>query len=447
MKKLTSLLIILAVTSLLATTAFADPIHEAAIAGNLADLKRALDASADTNAKDENGATALHHAAGNGHKEVAELLIAKGADMAAKDNRFGSTPLHWAAYRGREKVVEVLIAKGADVNAANSLGRIPVHDAADQGHKKITEILITSGAEVNAKAGNGNTPLDLAVNNEEVTALLRKHGGKLGSIHVAARAGNDEAVKEFLATGTDVNAKNNGGFTPLDAATQGNSTKTVALLRKKGGKSGSEDSILVAVAMGNIDAVKQHLAAGADVELKCKSCGGTALCHTTSKEVVQLLLAKGANVNAKRNNGETPLHYAATKEVAELLIANSANKSAKDDSGETHLHHAAKYGRKEVVELLIAKGADVNAKRNNGQTPLHRAAGGGHKEVAELLIDNGADVNSKIEAGQYTGTPLDWAEGVSRRDSPEVKASKKGIADFLRKHGGKTGEELKAEGK
>ena len=116
-------------------------------------------------------------------------------------------------------------------------------------------------------------------------------------------------------------------------------------------------------------------------------------------------------------------------------------------SGETHLHHAAKYGRKEVVELLIAKGADVNAKRNNGQTPLHRAAGGGHKEVAELLIDNGADVNSKIEAGQYTGTPLDWAEGVSRRDSPEVKASKKGIADFLRKHGGKTGEELNAEGK
>ena len=96
------------------------------------------------------------------------------------------------------------------MNAANSLGRIPVHDAADQCHKKITEILITSGAEVNAKAGNGNTPLDLAVNNEEVATLLRKHGGKLGSIHAAARAGNDEAVKEFLAAGADVNAKNNG---------------------------------------------------------------------------------------------------------------------------------------------------------------------------------------------------------------------------------------------
>ena len=150
-------------------------------------------------------------------------------------------------------------------------------------------------------------------------------------------------------------------------------------------------------------------------------------------------LDASADTNAKDENGATALHHAATKEVAELLIANSANKNAKDDSGETHLHHAAKYGRKEVVELLIAKGADVNAKRNNGQTPLHRAAGGGHKEVVKLLIDKGADVNSKIEAGQYTGTPLDWAESVSRRDSPEVKASKKGIADLLRKHGAKEG--------
>ena len=77
---------------------------------------------------------------------------------------------------------------------------------------------------------------------------------------------------------------------------------------------------------------------------------------------------------------------------------------------------------------------------------MHRAAGGGHKEVAKLLIDKGADVNSKIEAGQYTGTPMDWAESVSRRDSPEDKAAKKEIADLLRKHGAKTEKELEAAG-
>ena len=64
---------------------------------------------------------------------------------------------------------------------------------------------------------------------------------------------------------------------------------------------------------------------------------------------------------------------------------------------------------------------------------MHDAAREGHKEVAELLIDKGADVNAKHDGD----TPLDWA--ISHKH-PET-------ADLLRKHGGKTREELKAEGK
>ena len=77
--------------------------------------------------------------------------------------------------------------------------------------------------------------------------------------------------------------------------------------------------------------------------------------------------------------------------------------------------------------LLIANGADVNAKDNRKVTPLHIAD---TKEIIELLIAKGADVNAKYNDGI---TPLDWANGTT--------------ADLLRKHGGKTGEELKAEGK
>ena len=71
----------------------------------------------------------------------------------------------------------------------------------------------------------------------------------------------------------------------------------------------------------------------------------------------------------------------------------------------------------------------MNAKGENGATPLIPAAATGHKEVVELLIAKGADVNAKPEDG---ATPLDWA-----KRHPETAA-------LLRKHGGKTGEELKA---
>ena len=60
------------------------------------------------------------------------------------------------------------------------------------------------------------------------------------------------------------------------------------------------------------------------------------------------------------------------------------------------------FGHKEVVELLIAKGADVNAKNDGGYTPLHQAAINGHKEIAELLIEKGANVNAKDGIGGKT---------------------------------------------
>ena len=156
---------------------------------------------------------------------------------------------------------------------------------------------------------------------------------------------------------------------------------------------------------------------------------------------VQAELDKGADVNAKNKDGWTPLNFATDgghKEVAELLIANGADVNAKDDQGSTPLKFAAYRGQKEIVELLIAEGADVNAKDDEGGTPLHLAAWRGHKETAELLIAEGADANAKIEAGKLKGqTPLDLA----------VKYKQTEIADLLRKHGGKTKKELKAEGK
>jgi len=205
------------------------------------------------------------------------------------------------------------------------------------------------------------------------------------------------------------------------------------------------DPIHDAVNRGDLAGVQAELDKGANVNAKMwrrtPLHSATAGGHT---EIAELLIDNGADVNANEDYGWTPLHLAAKyghREVAELLIAKDADMNAKKKDGWTPLHLAALYGHKEIVELLIAKDADVNLKTEEGATPLHEAAGWGHKEIVELLIARGVDVNAKSEWGD---TPLDWAASVDEEDPPGTKAAKREISDFLRKHGGKTGAELKA---
>ena len=92
------------------------------------------------------------------------------------------------------------------------------------------------------------------------------------------------------------------------------------------------------------------------------------------------------------------------------------------------MHRAAFWGYTEVVELLINNEVDVNAKDKYGCTPLHDAAEYSHLEIAEMLINRAPDMNALDNNG---ATPFDLANGET--------------ADLIRKHGGKTGKELKAE--
>jgi len=80
--------------------------------------------------------------------------------------------------------------------------------------------------------------------------------------------------------------------------------------------------------------------------------------------------------------------------VKQHLVAGT-DVNAKDKSGRTPLHHAA---NKEVAELLIAKGADVNAKRDYGWTPLMEATASGHKEIVELLRKHGGKTYAELKA-------------------------------------------------
>ena len=111
------------------------------------------------------------------------------------------------------------------------------------------------------------------------------------------------------------------------------------------------------------------------------------------EEIVQLLLEKGADVNAKDNDGRTALMFAAEKghtEIVQILLKKGADVNAEDEYGGTALMIAAENGHTEIIKLLLEKGADVNAKDWYGKTALMYAAYYGHTETVQLLLEKGA---------------------------------------------------------
>jgi len=179
-----------------------------------------------------------------------------------------------------------------------------------------------------------------------------------------------------------------------------------------------------AAAKGDLEKVKALLKDNPDLVFsKEEKYGDTPLHKATGKghkNVVELLLAEKADVNATNNDGYTPLHVAAyqgDKDVAAMLLANKANVNAKDNYGQTPLLWAAGSDRKDVAELLLGDGADVNAKKNIGLTPLAMAAMKGYRDLVELLLTNKADINAKDNNGM---TPLFLAALKGHTDVAEI---------------------------
>jgi ankyrin repeat protein len=173
------LLIVLAVSiSACKSSSSLGSIHDAARDGDLQKVTMLLKDSPELALKEDKGAlTPLHWAAENGHRDVAELLLANKADVNAKDNN-GYTPLSWAAKAGHKDVAELLLANGANVNAIDTMGRTPLHWAAAGNHKDIVDLLLSNRADVNAPDNDHATPLRWAADHKDIVDLLRRNGGR-----------------------------------------------------------------------------------------------------------------------------------------------------------------------------------------------------------------------------------------------------------------------------
>ena len=160
-------------------------------------------------------------------------------------------------------------------------------------------------------------------------------------------------------------------------------------------------------------------------------------CKNNDVEAVRMFLADGPNLHEVDKDGNTPLETACQNwgsiELVKLLI-NSGSKINTSVDGWTLIHQSALYTDVEVVALLIEKGADVNVV-HEGSTPMHEVAERDDRnEVINLLIIKGANLNPIDREGK---TPLDIAIDIGFKET----------VDLIRKHGGKTSAELKAEGK
>lgn len=133
-------------------------------------------------AQSSDGWTPLHLAAFFGHPDLADALVAAGANLNARSsNAMKNTPLHAAAAGGQVALVELLLKRGADPNATQESGWTALHSAAQAGNRQMVEALLANGAHVNARAANNQSPLDLALSKgrPEIAALLEQLGATL----------------------------------------------------------------------------------------------------------------------------------------------------------------------------------------------------------------------------------------------------------------------------
>lgn len=189
----------------------------------------------------------------------------------------------------------------------------------------------------------------------------------------------------------------NGHDEILEVATNRHTKK----ISDSGFRSDAEDrrrALIDAVSQGNREKIELLIAQGADVNARDGN-GNTPLmlaARSGHSEIVQFLIARGADVHLKDNLGNTPLidtaRYASefALKVIEILLAEGANVQAKNIYSNTALINAVRSGRSDVVELLVKEGADVDARSKTGQTALKLAADALRKDVIEVLTEYGA---------------------------------------------------------
>lgn len=354
--------------------------------------------------------TPLLFAAKAGNKEVVAALLAKGADVSAPlEGRPGGKTAMWEA--ANKEIAQQLFDAGADVNGSSLRVDSPMGAAAERGNRELVEWFLANGADRDPAIVRAIFQKALKNGKMEIVALLVKEEtiDPVIRTQLAAQLGDRPLVELCLAKVTNPNDFHLVEAL-LTAAGEGH-REVVEVLVKKGIKDASGTALVRATVTGHKEVVAYLLDTGGNVK------GGwdnfTLLHLAGNREVAELLLARGADLDAKRWCGRTPLFCAVEnnrKEVAEFLIKKGANVNVIIKTDGSPLVVAARKSLTDMAKLLIEHGANVNAKDHLDATALHYAAANDNPDLAALLLGKGADpdapLNSKATAATYrSGAP------------------------------------------
>ena len=399
-----------------------------------------LDEGVDPNAtRDQHDDDAFISALKRGHKDIVKLLLEKGAYVNGHRGKYAQaiTPLYVASEYASEDVVRLLLEFGADVNIVGGYWGTALQVASYQGKKDSVQLLLEWGSNVNTLAGNRyGSALTCAscTGNKDIVQLLLEWGANVNiqtgndfgpALIVASFYNHKEIVELLLEWGADVNCPGGKYGSALIAASFGNHKEIVELLLEWGAdvnfpgevnfysheKYGTAliqaasyagncygSALTCASYKGNKDIVQLLLEWGANVNIQTGNDFGPALIEAPSynrKEIVELLLEWGADVNCPGGQHGSALIAASfhnNKEIVEMLLQGGADVKFCHEQYGTALIQAASYG-KVIVEMLLQHGADVNFCHEKCGTALIQAASYGKKVIVEMLLQHGADVN------------------------------------------------------
>ena len=294
---------------------------------------------------------------------------------------------------GNIVLLRKLVEKGVDTNAVILLVKTPLTHAVEQEdvNYDIVKLLLDSKAEINMP---DKTPWGMK------------------ALHTVCAKGLVDIAELFVATGADINVKDNGSMVPLHFAARYNQVEMVKYLLNKNAYVHATDNcgktpLHRAIEERNFDIVELFLEAGADINCADNN-GWTPIFHSVffhHIDMVQFLILNGADVNYLNDYDESPLHIACSVEMPTPEIYDAISRSSFDfyrrskkiPSEELKKLMETRIGSNlDVIKLLVNAGASVNVKTTDNESPVlladnytvkrYLVAAGGRLEEDDLSI-------------------------------------------------------------